>query len=200
MVRRACASWPPSTGSRASRWAPPRTTRSPSRRARRSCGSARSLLSLSLQRIMLQGIRASAANTVDCHGIPGHLAPRARLLRPRRGATTRTTTSEPEPRLEPEAELEERYRERPNVRRLVAPPPPRRDRRHLRRRPRRRRGARRRAALRARRRNGDGRRRARAPRGPEDLQRRPAGRRQVQGPDPGHPQPPGLRRPTCPSA
>ena len=35
----------------------------------------------------------------------------------------------------PEAELEDRYRERPNVRRLSVAPPPRRDRRHLRRRP-----------------------------------------------------------------
>ena len=35
---------------------------------------------------------------------------------------------------EPEAELEDRYRERPNVRRLRLAPPPRRDRRHLRRR------------------------------------------------------------------
>ena len=41
---------------------------------------------------------------------------RARLLRPGRGARTRTTTTE-EP-YEPEAELEDRYRERPNVRRL----------------------------------------------------------------------------------
>ena len=39
-----------------------------------------------------------------------------------------------EPYHEPEAELEDSYRERPNVRRLSSAPPPRRDRRHLRRR------------------------------------------------------------------
>ena len=33
-------SWPPSTASSGSRWAPPRTSRSPPQRARRSCGSA----------------------------------------------------------------------------------------------------------------------------------------------------------------
>ena len=72
------------------------------------------------------------------------------------------------------------------------PPAARRDRRHLRRRARRRpahdiaAAGRRRAAQRAR-----GRGRARPLRRPEELQRRPGRRRQVQGRDPGDPQPPG---------
>ena len=76
----------------------------------------------------LAGISRSEAITFDADGLPRLMAPRARLLRPRRG---RGYDDDRGARARGGAE--DRYRERPNVRRLSASPPARRDRRHLRR-------------------------------------------------------------------
>ena len=179
LVRRAGASSPPSTGSRSCRWGPLRTLRWPRRRARRSCGSARGC-------------------TADCRIGP----PAAANLRTWRSAThgtarsctsawprTATRRVEEDP-YEPEAALEDHYRERPNVRRLST---------------KRRRNdfddifpddddapARRTAVLKPvapRQRRG----RPRPPGDPQVLQRRPAGGGQVQGLDPRRPEPAGDR-------
>ena len=76
-----CASWPPSTGCATSRWAPRRTTRSPSRRARRSSASGR-----------YSSTDAWPGKGIPCWQRRSHrdgllrlLAPHPRLLRPRRG-------------------------------------------------------------------------------------------------------------------
>ena len=60
---------------------------------------------------------APRGRTFRCrYGVPRLLAPRARLLRPRRGRDPYVRRGRA---YEPEAELEDRYRERPNVRRLA---------------------------------------------------------------------------------
>ena len=60
-----------------SRWAPRRTTASPPRRARRSCAW---VPSCTRSREI-----APRREPIPAHGLPRHLAPHARLLRPRRG-------------------------------------------------------------------------------------------------------------------
>ena len=110
---RRCGSSRASTACASSRWAPRRTTRSRPRRARPSCGSARRLF----PSLRIVAGNSGVPRTRTRHGLQRHLAPHARLLRPRRGPRRVRRLEEPDPR-DSEAELESRYRERPNVRRL----------------------------------------------------------------------------------
>ena len=147
-----------------------------------------------------QGIALLAPNRT-AHGIlatPG-TARSSTSAWPRTATRTTTTTSSPLRSAQPEAELEDRYRERPNVRRLST---------------RRRRdeiddifaddvAVRRRTTVLRPVGGAPGQRpqrRPRAPRDPEVVQRRAGRRGQVQGLDPGDHQPPGRPRPTSPSA
>ena len=115
---------------RSCRWAPRRTSRSPSRRARRSCGSARRSYAAELAGEFACRDRRNAV--APRHGLPRLLASRARLLRPGRGARRATTTTSPTTRARGGARgALPRAPERAPPR---SAPPPRRVRRHLRRR------------------------------------------------------------------
>ena len=174
-------------------------SRSRSRRGPRSCASARACT----RRLHCEQGNRPDANPSHRHGLPRHLAPHARLLRPGRGPRRPTTTTRarrlarargrargPLPRA---ARTSAACPRAAGATRSTTSSPTTR-----------RRAAHDRAALRRRRprrpRRQRPRGRPRAPRDPEVLQRRPGRRGQVQGLDPGDHQPPGRPTPTSPSA
>ena len=175
-----------------------RISRSRWRRARRSCGWARACT------LTLAVAPPAPAGNLPSRESPPHAKPRSRWPSATPGTAPSSTSASPRtarrtrtrartPRPEPEAELEDPTATVRTSAGSRLAPPPRRDRRHLRRRGRP--GDRPHHGAAARRRRAQRPRRARSACiscSPKSLQRRPGRGGQVQGLDPGDPQPAGV--------
>ena len=121
VTSRRCASSRSAIGSRSCRWERARTTSSPSRRARRLCGSARVCTADALNRRSRRVIIRAGKSRDLSEPLPRSwpsATPGTARSSTSASPRTRRTTKRIEPYDEPEVELQDTYRERPNVRRL----------------------------------------------------------------------------------